>query len=60
VKGDEVVQVYIKDLASKKIQPLKKLRDFQRISLAPGETRTLVFERIIRSGWLNPVNSRSR
>jgi len=44
VKGDEVVQVYIKDLASKKIQPLKKLRDFQRISLAPGETRTLVFE----------------
>jgi beta-glucosidase len=44
VKGDEVVQVYIKDLASKKIQPLKKLRDFQRIALAPGETRTLVFE----------------
>ena len=44
VKGDEVVQVYIKDLESKKIQPSKKLRDFQRISLAPGETRTLVFE----------------
>jgi beta-glucosidase len=43
-KGDEVVQVYIKDLESEKIQPYKKLRDFQRISLSPGETRTLVFE----------------
>jgi len=33
IKGDEVVQLYIKDLKSSVIQPIKKLRKFKRITL---------------------------
>jgi len=42
--GDEVVQVYIKDLESSVIQPEKRLRDFKRVSLAPDEKKTVTFE----------------
>jgi beta-glucosidase len=41
VDGDEVVQLYIKDLESSVIQPKKELRGFQRVSLAAGETKTV-------------------
>jgi beta-glucosidase len=44
LNGDEVVQVYVKDKNSDEIQALKKLREFRRISLTPGESRTLTFE----------------
>ncbi len=43
VKGDEVVQVYVKDMRSDEIQALKKLREFRRVSLSPGESSTLTF-----------------
>ena len=43
MKGDEVVQLYIKDLESSVIQPLKRLRKFQRITLEKGETKTMTF-----------------
>jgi beta-glucosidase len=42
--GDEVVQMYIHDEVSTATRPLKELRGFQRVTLAPGETRTIVFE----------------
>jgi beta-glucosidase len=42
--GDEVVQLYIHDLVSSVTRPVKELKDFQRISLQPGETRTVRFE----------------
>ena len=32
LKGDEIVQVYIKDLESSVIQPRKRLKKFARIS----------------------------
>ena len=44
VKGDEVIQLYIKDLDSETIQPIKKLRDFKRITLEPGEFQSVLFE----------------
>jgi len=43
VRGDEVVQLYIRDEVSSVTRPVKELRGFQRISLNPGETRTVQF-----------------
>jgi beta-glucosidase len=41
--GDEVVQLYIRDEISSVTRPIKELKGFQRISLRPGETRTVTF-----------------
>jgi len=41
--GDEVVQLYIRDEVSSVIRFEKELRGFERISLAPGETKTVHF-----------------
>ncbi|GGY48804.1 beta-glucosidase [Parvularcula lutaonensis] len=41
--GDEVVQLYIRDLVSSVTRPVRELRGFERISLEPGETRTVTF-----------------
>jgi len=42
--GDEVVQLYIRDLVSSVTRPVKELKGFQRITLAPGERRTVAFD----------------
>ena len=39
--GKEVVQLYVRDKASTYVTPVKQLRDFKKIELAPGETRTV-------------------
>ncbi|WP_214412458.1 glycoside hydrolase family 3 protein [Sphaerisporangium fuscum] len=39
--GDEVVQLYTHQRTSRVTQPVKQLRAFQRVHLAPGETRTV-------------------
>lgn len=39
--GDEVVQIYLRDEVASVTQPLKKLVGFERVTLAPGETRTV-------------------
>ncbi|MEV0636835.1 glycoside hydrolase family 3 C-terminal domain-containing protein [Streptomyces sp. NPDC050619] len=39
--GDEVVQLYVHQRASRDQQPLKQLESFDRVSLKPGETRTV-------------------
>jgi beta-glucosidase len=44
VKGDEIVQLYIRDLVSTVTRPVKELKGFARISLNPGETRKVTFE----------------
>ncbi len=41
--GDEIVQLYIRDVVSLPTRPIQELKDFARISLAPGETRTVTF-----------------
>ena len=42
-EGDEVVQFYVRDLVGSLARPVKELKDFQRIRLAPGEARELTF-----------------
>lgn len=44
VAADEVVQLYIRDLVGNVTRPVKELKGFQRIHLAPGESRDVVFE----------------
>ncbi len=41
--GDEVVQVYIRDVVSSVTRPVKELAGFGRVTLKPGEKRTLSF-----------------
>ena len=41
--GDEVVQLYIRDDVSSVTRPLKELKGFARVTLAPGEQRTVTF-----------------
>jgi beta-glucosidase len=42
--GDEVAQLYIRDEVSSVTRPIKELRGFERISLKPGETKTVRFQ----------------
>ena len=42
--GDEVAQLYIRDVVSMATRPVKELRGFRRVTLQPGETRTIRFE----------------
>jgi beta-glucosidase len=42
--GGETVQLYIRDLVSSATRPMKELKGFRRILLAPGETRTITFD----------------
>ena len=44
VKGDEVVQLYIRDDISSVTRPVKELKHFKRITLNPGEKQTVTFE----------------
>lgn len=42
--GDEVVQLYTHTNRASVTRPLKELRGFKRVTLQPGETRTVTFE----------------
>lgn len=43
VRGHEVVQLYIRDEVSSVTRPVKELRGFRRVTLDPGETKTVEF-----------------
>jgi beta-glucosidase len=43
VAGDEVVQLYVRDDVSSVTRPVKELRGFQRVTLRPGESKTVRF-----------------
>jgi beta-glucosidase len=65
--GDEIVQLYIHDLVSSVTRPIKELKDFRRISLAPGESKKVDFvitpdklwfynmqmKRVVEPGWFD-------
>src|SRR4029079_14671847 len=65
--GDEIVQLYIHDLVSSVTRPIKELKDFRRISLNPGESKTVEFvitpdklwfynvqmKRFVEPGWFD-------
>ena len=42
-KGDEVVQVYVRDVKASVKVPIRQLKRFQRITLKPGEHKTVSF-----------------
>lgn len=43
VAGEEVVQLYIRDLVGTSTRPVKELKGFQKINLQSGETKTVNF-----------------
>jgi beta-glucosidase len=65
--GEEVVQLYIRDLVSSVTRPVMELKDFKRVSLAPGESRAVTFtvtpdklsfldlhmQRTVEPGWFD-------
>ena len=40
----EVAQLYVQDCVGSVVRPVKELKRFQRVELAPGETKTVTFE----------------
>ena len=44
VAGKEIVQLYVKPLSSREMRPLKELKGFKKVELAPGEEKTVEFE----------------
>jgi beta-glucosidase len=42
-KGDDVAQLYINDPVASISQPVRRLRGFERVTLAPNESRQVVF-----------------
>jgi beta-glucosidase len=43
ITGTETVQLYIRDLVGKTIRPVKELKGFKQVTLAPGEERAVEF-----------------
>ena len=44
VAGKEVVQLYVKDMTASAIRPEKELKGFEKVQLAPDETKTVTME----------------
>lgn len=42
-KGDEVVQLYIRDMVASATRPVRELKGFERVTLEPGESKTVSF-----------------
>jgi beta-glucosidase len=42
--GKEIVQLYVADKVSTVIRPVKELKEFAKVDLQPGETKTVTFE----------------
>lgn len=41
--GDEIVQLYIRDMVGSVVRPVQELKGFERISLKKGESKTVTF-----------------
>lgn len=42
-KGEEVVQLYLQDKVASVVRPVKELKNFKKVMLAPGEKKTISF-----------------
>ena len=42
-EGTEIVQLYVRDVAASIVRPVKELKDYCRVSLCPGEEKTVCF-----------------
>lgn len=56
--GVEIVQLYIQDIAASVTQPVRKLKDFQRVSLNAGEKKSVTF--ILPASKLGFYNSEGK
>lgn len=63
VAGQEIVQLYVKNAPNEETRPEKELKEFAKVSLQPGETKTVTFTLDQRSfayfhtelsGWYAP------
>jgi beta-glucosidase len=43
-RGDEVVQLYVRDPVANTTRPVQELKGFERITLDPGESRKVTFD----------------
>lgn len=43
VAGEEVVQLYIHDRVASRVRPVRELKDFRKVALAPGESAEVAF-----------------
>lgn len=43
-EAEEVVQLYVRDLVGSRTRPVNELKDFRRVLMRPGETRTVIFQ----------------
>lgn len=41
--GDEIVQCYVQQMNGRRVRPVRQLKDFRKISLKAGETKTVKF-----------------
>jgi len=41
--GEEVAQLYLRQLVSQPVRPVKELKGFEKVMLQPGETKTITF-----------------
>lgn len=41
MEGKEIAQVYVRDVKSSLVRPIKELKAFQKVALKPGETRVI-------------------
>jgi beta-glucosidase len=44
VKGEEVIQLYIRDMVGEVVRPVKELKAFKKVTLKPGESKEVTFE----------------
>ena len=44
VDGDEVVEVYVRDMYASVVPSLRRLKGFERVTIKAGETKTVSFE----------------
>ena len=50
--GDEVVQLYLRDVFASVTRPVKELKGFQRVTLQPGEKKRVEFKLTPTRTWL--------
>ena len=43
IAGKEIIQLYIRDIVSSVIRPLKELKEFEKVELQPGEEKKVTF-----------------
>ena len=58
MKGDEVAQLYVRNTGASVVQPERQLKAFKRVTLEPGETRTVTFP--VKDIDLRIVNDKMR